>query len=259
MSTLADIYSYSNNGFPAYVSPTPPPDPPNNNIWFNPDTGDLQIWNGSEWVVVCGDCTDNGGGGSPYPAPTSYLRCTYEAVAGQTAFSGVDIFGNTLSGLTVAGAISIVHVNGVRIQENEYSVTADGEITLSRAVAAGSSVIIECLSVAEGGGGGGGSPYPAPASFLRCTYAAAVDGQTLFSGVDKYGNSLVGLQVLGAISIVHVNGVRIEDDEYSIVSDTEFALVRGVAAGSSVIIEVFEVADSGGSGVPDHNHDCGVF
>jgi hypothetical protein len=244
MSSLADIYSYSNSGFPAYVSPTPPVDPPNHNIWFNPDTGDLMVWNGSEWVVVCGGCTDNGGGGeSPYPAPGSFQSCTYEAVQGQSVFGGVDIFGNTLSGLTEAGTYSLVHVNGVRLQSNDYTVTGDGEITLVRSVAAGSSVIVEAFGLS----GAGGSPYPAPSSFLRCTYAGS-EGQTAFSGVDIFGNTLAGLSVAGTIAVVHVNGVRIQDNEYSITGDGEITLVRPVAAGSSIIVEAFTVATGGGGG-----------
>ncbi len=103
--------------------------------------------------------------------------------------------------------------------------------------------------------------YPAPSSFTRCTYAASADNQQQFGGADKFGNTLAGIQAPGANLNVHVNGVRLEEDEYLLLSDGEIELTRGVSAGSSVIIEAFRVATLDGSTItiPEHNHDCGVF
>lgn len=84
--------------------------------------------------------------------------------------------------------------------------------------------------------------YPSPSTFTRFTYTATTQGQTHFGGTDRFGNTLTGLYAPTANVSLHVNGVRLEEDEYSIVSDAEIALTRGVSLGSSVIIEVFEVA-----------------
>jgi hypothetical protein len=106
-----------------------------------------------------------------------------------------------------------------------------------------------------------GTLYPAPSTYMRCTYAAQISSQIYFGGTDKFGVVLRGLSAPGAIIAVHINGVRVEEEEYRVVSDSEIALTRGVSVGSSVIVEVFEVASLDGSNVivPDHNHDCGVF
>jgi hypothetical protein len=88
--------------------------------------------------------------------------------------------------------------------------------------------------------------YPSPSTFTRFTYSASVQGQAAFGGTDKFGNTLMGLLAPTANTIVHVNGVRIEEDEYRIASDVEIVLIRGVSVGTSVIIEVFEVAKLGG-------------
>jgi hypothetical protein len=88
--------------------------------------------------------------------------------------------------------------------------------------------------------------YPSPSTFTRFTYAATVEGQAAFGGLDKYGNALMGLMAPAANVSVHVNGVRVEEEDYQIASDVEIILSRGVSLGSSVIVEVFEVAKLGG-------------
>lgn len=106
-----------------------------------------------------------------------------------------------------------------------------------------------------------GVPYPAPASFNRGEYECVNTGQTIFGGGDKNGNLLSGLLDTPNAVTVHVNGVRLESADYSVLSDTEIALANGVVEGSSVIIEVMGLADLDTNGmiIPEHDHDCGVF
>jgi hypothetical protein len=277
-----------------------------------------------------------------------YGRYNFTAEApGQMLFSGTDRFGNTLSNLTGELVQVLVHVNGVRLEEDEFTVQSDAVLALVRGVAEGSSIIIETVETQKIGPASTvyaatsakidthvwvfdgvtttfpifvkGSPYaptsaesvlvslggvmqdpgvdftvagseitftspppadalrwglvgipitaeglslyPAPATFKRYTYAAATDLQVEFGGVDKFGSTLSGLETPAANVNVFVNGVRIEDGEFAVMSDATIHLIRGVSAGTSVIIEVFEIASLDGSTitVPEHNHDCGVF
>jgi hypothetical protein len=306
-------------------------------LWFNPETGELFVWDGSEWRPV---------GGSNAPATAFLAEFSYIAEQGQTVFSGPDIFGATPEFLTPEGVN--VFYNGSRLLDKiDWNVTDGSTLVLTKEATKESVVTIELMTstqegsilpatskkietyrwqfngvqktfpifvegqlfspgdalnillslggtmqdanidyavsgsniifdvapladtkvwaivgipIGSGGGSGPGTPYPAPSSFIRCTYLASNEGQTDFGGSDKIGNVLSGLQEPGAIAIVHVNGVRIEDEDYSIVSDSSINLTRGVSVGSSVIIEVFTVAANGGAEiVPEHNHDCGVF
>jgi hypothetical protein len=83
---------------------------------------------------------------------------------------------------------------------------------------------------------------PSPSAYGRYTYAAVADGQMYFGGMDKFGNELKGLLAPNAYVNVHINGVRIEDDEYELASDVELKLDRGVSYGTSVVIELSQVA-----------------
>jgi stage V sporulation protein SpoVS len=83
---------------------------------------------------------------------------------------------------------------------------------------------------------------PSPSAYGRYTYAAVADGQVYFGGADKFGNELKGLLAPNAYVNVHINGVRIEDDEYELASDVELKLDRGVSYGTSVVIELSQVA-----------------
>ena len=191
-----------------------------------------------------------------YPAPATYNRYTYLAVTqGQTVFEGRDKFGMTMGGLAEPSVAVKVYVNGVLIEQNEFIRNSDTEIVLRRGVARWSSVQVEVMLVS---GSTVEIPTAAPASYLRCTYEA-VEGQTEFIGGDKYGVPLQGLTQAGAVVVVHVNGVRLEDENYEITGDTSISLARPVVAGTSVIVEVFTVADINGDNIPEHNHDCGVF
>jgi hypothetical protein len=191
-----------------------------------------------------------------YPAPATYNRYTYLAVTqGQTVFEGRDKFGMTMGGLAEPSVAVKVYVNGVLIEQNEFIRNSDTEIVLRRGVARWSSVQVEVMLVS---GSTVEIPTAAPASYLRCTYEA-VEGQTEFIGGDKYGVPLQGLTVPGSVVVVHVNGVRLEDENYEITGDTSISLARPVVAGTSVIVEVFTVADINGDNIPEHNHDCGVF
>jgi hypothetical protein len=191
-----------------------------------------------------------------YPAPATYNRYTYLATThGQTVFEGRDKFGMTMAGLAEPSVAVKVYVNGVLIEQNEFIRNSDTEIVLRRGVSRWSSVQVEVMLVS---GSTVDVPTAAPASYLRCTYEA-VEGQTEFIGGDKYGVPLMGLTQAGSVVVVHVNGVRLEDENYEITGDTSISLARPVVAGTSVIVELFTVATTSGSIVPDHNHDCGVF
>jgi hypothetical protein len=57
-----------------------------------------------------------------------------------------------------------------------------------------------------------------------------------------------------------VNGVLIEPNGFTVLSDNQIQLTRGVALSSSVTVDVISVGDGSGSYPPDdHSHDCGVF
>ncbi len=191
-----------------------------------------------------------------YPAPATYNRYTYLAVTqGQTVFEGRDRFGMVMVGLKEPLTAVKCYVNGVLIQQDDFIVHDNDTIVLKRGVSRWSSVQIEVMRVA---GQTVEVPTPSPASYIRCTYAGE-EGQTTFGGPDKTGVVLEGVYQVGAIVVVHVNGVRLEDENYDLSSDTSITLDRPVSAGSSVIVEVFTVFDANGDGSPDHNHDCGVF
>lgn len=52
MTALADNFPLASNGFPAHVGTTAPPYPLLGQMWFNPDTGVIQIYNGTIWDSV---------------------------------------------------------------------------------------------------------------------------------------------------------------------------------------------------------------
>jgi hypothetical protein len=108
-------------------------------------------------------------------------------------------------------------------------------------------------------GSGGGSSAPAGfSSLLRCIYSATTAGQTVFGGMDKYGETLAGCSNAANVVSVHVNGVLIEPNGWTVTADNQIQLTRGVALSSSVTVDVISVGD-GGSIPAEHNHDCGVF
>ncbi len=109
-------------------------------------------------------------------------------------------------------------------------------------------------------GSGGGTNVPVGfSSLLRCIYAATTTSQTVFGGMDKYGAELSGCSDTANIVSVHVNGVLIEPSGFTVLSDNQIQLTRGVALGSSVTVDVISVGDGGGTAPVDHSHDCGVF
>jgi hypothetical protein len=105
----------------------------------------------------------------------------------------------------------------------------------------------------------GAAINPGFSSLLRCIYAATVYGQTVFGGMDKYGVELVGCSNTDNIISVHVNGVLIEPNGFTVLSDNQIQLTRGVALSSSVTVDVISVGDGSGTAPVDHSHDCGVF
>jgi hypothetical protein len=56
-----------------------------------------------------------------------------------------------------------------------------------------------------------------------------------------------------------VNGVLIEPNGFTVLSDNQIQLTRGVALSSSVTVDVISVGDGSGTAPVDHSHDCGVF
>jgi len=80
-------------------------------IYFDSETGQMYVWNGSQWIA-------------PAALTAAYTgHYVYVATAGQTAFSGVDDNGNTPA---INGAPTQVHVNGVLLVPNDdYTVAGD--------------------------------------------------------------------------------------------------------------------------------------
>jgi hypothetical protein len=195
------------------------------------------------------------GGGTTVAMSGEYY---YTATQGQDVFGDADQFGKLPTGWASASNILVVFLNGVRLVKQEnWIILDDTHIQLSRGVTAGSQVTVEVYGIGTGTGGSGSGVN----SFLRCVYITSTEGQTAYSGVDKYGHTLVGMTGAGAVVSVHVNGILLEDDQWRKSSDGTLTLVRAPAVGSSVTVDVFTVDISGGGTVtvPEHNHDAGVF
>ncbi len=195
------------------------------------------------------------GGGTTVAMSGEYY---YTATQGQTDFGDADQFGKLPTGWASTSNILVVFLNGVRLVKQEnWIILDDTHIQLSRGVTAGSQVTVEVYGIGTGTGGSGSGVH----SFLRCVYITTTEGQAAYSGVDKYGNTLVGMTGAGAVVSVHVNGILLEDDQWLKSSDGVLTLLRAPSVGSSVTVDVFTVDISGGGTVtvPEHNHDAGVF
>ena len=84
-------------------------------IYFDSETGQMFVWNGSQWIA-------------PAALTAAYTgHHVYTATAGQITFSGADDNGNTP---TVNGAPSQVHVNGVLLVPNDDYTVAGNVLTL---------------------------------------------------------------------------------------------------------------------------------
>jgi hypothetical protein len=105
-------------------------------FYFDKTTGQIYVWNGSEWV-------------SPYVLASGVAsRFVYVATAGQTVFSGADSNGATP---IVGESPSDVHLNGVRlVPVSDYSInTTSSALTLAVAATASSIVQWDLLVPAD--------------------------------------------------------------------------------------------------------------
>jgi hypothetical protein len=86
-------------------------------IYYDESTGDMMVWTGESWVAPF----------SLTGAVTS--RFTYKATAGQTVFSGADMFTRTPT--IEAGNEHDVHVNGIKLVRDDG--TLKGDYTVNQA------------------------------------------------------------------------------------------------------------------------------
>ena len=186
------------------------------------------------------------------PSPSAYGRYTYAAVAsGQVYFGGADKFGNTLSGLLATNAFINVHINGVRIEDDEYELASDVELKLDRGVAADTSVVIELSQVAK-------LNFTLPPLVAATAYKIDTD-QWVFDGVTTTFPIIVNGVPFAPSSEVGINlslaGVMQEPVDDFTVSGTDLTFTTAPPYDS----DCWAIIGVATSGMKEHNHDCGVF
>jgi len=94
-------------------------------LYFNPNSGTLYVWNGTQWT-------------SPTALAQAYVgQFLYTATDGQTVFSGEDDTGNAPN---VGASPSDIHVNGVRLIAGEDWSVASNVLTINTPLRAGDMV-----------------------------------------------------------------------------------------------------------------------
>jgi hypothetical protein len=186
------------------------------------------------------------------PSPSAYGRYTYAAVAdGQVYFGGMDKFGNELKGLLAPNSFVNVHVNGVRIEDDEYELASDVELKLDRGVAYGTSVVIELSQVAK-------LNFTLPPLVASTAYKLDTD-KWVFDGVTTTFPILVNGVPFAPTSEVGINlslaGVMQEPVDDFIVSGTDLTFSTAPPYDS----DCWAIIGVATSGMKEHNHDCGVF
>jgi len=121
-------YYYTLGGFP----PTPQT---NDTLDLN---GTIYVYNGTAWEVGSGDAH----------------TFTYTTTANQTTFSGNDTNGNSLSYVAGQGTIH-VFLNGVLLDESDYTSTDGTSVVFNESVEANASVSIIAFKVVQNDGTGG--------------------------------------------------------------------------------------------------------
>jgi len=177
----------------------------------------------------------------------------YTATAAQTVFSGADANGNTLSYNVTDDHVN-VYVNGILLVETvDYAKTDATTVTLTTGTNVNDVVqIIKFAPAAGGGGGSGGVDSAATLALIDSAYVQARvsvnaagtleinkfffeadSGDTVFSGADKFGNTL---NVTPANVEVYLNGILQElSTDYS-VSQAAVTFTEALDSGFSVSI-----------------------
>lgn len=149
-------------------------------------------------------------GSSSTPPPSQYSpvsidRRTYTATSGQTTF-------NVAYDITSSGALVQVFINGVLIDNSEYTSTNNTSIVFSTGANTGD--LVECIGFSGG------------LSIDRKSYTATA-GRTIFNITYDIVNA-------NALVQVFINGVLIDSSEYDATANSHITLNNGTAAGDLV-------------------------
>jgi hypothetical protein len=174
----------------------------------------IKVWNGSAWV-------------SPIALTQAYSnQYAYIATAGQTAFSGPDLTGNTP---VVGASPSDIHVNGVRLLAGEDWSIAGDVLTIATALRAGDIVQWDLLMPP-------GELAPGAVTSYKVTLSPAPDGavqdfsMTYFNGTSDVPTTVGdGVQLL-----VSLDGCVQQPGADYTAADTTLHLAAAPAADASL-------------------------
>ncbi len=152
---------------------------------------------------------------------TATVAYRYNASAGQTTFTGLDL--NSLTLLYVAGSV-LVFVNGeLQTPTADYTATNGTSVVFGSGLSLGDEVIIVALSA------------NAVTSFNTAAQYQfnATSGQTVFTGADANGNTLA---CNGFFTMVHKNGRLLSPTADYTLTSTTMTLVAGANVSDTIEI-----------------------
>jgi hypothetical protein len=144
----------------------------------------------------------------------TYTRTTFTATAGQTSFTASYTVGYVQ-----------VYVNGILLNDTDYTATTGTTVVLASAAAAGDIVDVIALNIGTFSSGG----------YTRTNYTATA-GQTTFTA--SYTPGYVQ---------VYLNGVMLDITDYTASSGTSIVLGTGAVVGDSVSIVALTVSGFSGN------------
>ena len=207
-------------------------------------------YNNANGIFTFSPVTQSSGGGGG----VDVTDFRYTATAAQTVFTGADANGNTLSYNVTDDHVN-VYVNGILLVETvDYAKTDASTVTLTTGTNVNDVVQIIKFAPAAGGGGGSGGGVDSAATLalidsayiqarvsvnaagtleINKFFFEADSGDTVFSGADKFGNTL---NVTPANVEVYLNGILQElSTDYS-VSQAAVTFTEALDSGFSVSV-----------------------
>lgn len=178
-------------------------------------------------------------------------RYKFTTTGPQSVFTGTDSAGNTLS---LGTSNYLVFLNGVNLDEGpDFTVNgAKDTITLTPAADSNFELVVydwdkrfshtlqldsaRTLSMIE-------ANYPVQASLPSFKYTATA-GQTTFTGGDSSGATLA--YGVGGV-MVFLNGIALDDTDFTATNGTSIVLSPGATAGDNVVIKNFKYNLNGGN------------
>ena len=161
------------------------------------------------------------------PTTSVYTKYIYTATSAQTTFSGSDDNSATLS---YSPGYVDVYLNGVKlIDGTEYTATNRTSIVLAASASSGDIVQIVAM--------GSGAVENLILTKGINTYAyTATASQTTFSGADN--NSAILAYTANQIQ-VYLNGVLLDNNDYTATNGTSIVLATGASAGAALVVCAF--------------------